>query len=415
MLRRGSSRKRNAMLTLLVLGVTLGAAGARTETVLYSFCPENYCRDGAYPSTSLIFDQKGNLYGTTPYGGANESGTVFEFTAEGNETVRHSFGGAQGDGFYPEAGLIFDNRGNLYGTTADGGGTSNGGTVFKLTPAGEETVLYQFCAESNCSDGATPQGGLVFDQKGNLYGTTFQGGNPDNCYLGCGVVFKLTPQGKETVLYRFCPKINCADGEFPEGGLLIDRKGNLDGTVYEGGAYGAGAVFKVTPDGKETILHSFGAQADGEYPEAGVIFDQKGNLYGTTTRGGAYAYGTIFKLTPPNKEKVLYSFCPQTNCADGAYPLAGLIFNQKGNLYGTTVGGGAHEYGTVFKLTPAGKESVLYSFCAQNDCADGKEPYAGLVFDQKGNLYGTTYDGGLTSCDIGCGTVFKLTPNSRTR
>jgi uncharacterized repeat protein (TIGR03803 family) len=146
---------------------------------------------------------------------------------------------------------------------------------------------------------------------------------------------------------------------------------------------------------------------DGQYPEAGLVFDQKGNLYGTTDRGGAHAYGTVFKLTAVGKETVLYSFC-KTNCADGAYPVAGLIFNQKGNLYGTTAGGGAHGYGTAFKLTAAGKDTVLYSFCAQNNCTDGNQPSAVLVFDQKGNLYGTTYYGGLTTCTIGCGTVFKL-------
>ncbi len=412
MSRKGSSTKRNAVLALLVFGVLLGTASARTETVLYSFCPENYCHDGAYPSTSLIFDQKGNLYGTTPYGGAYESGTVFKLTPDGKETVVHSFGGQNGDGFYPSVGLIVDREGNLYGTTASGG-SSFGGTVFKLTPAGKETILYNFCAQSNCGDGASP-GGLVFDQKGNLYGTTLDGGIPNNCYLGCGVVFKLTPEGKQTVLYSFCPKINCADGELPEGGLVIDRKGNLYGTVSQGGAHGAGAVFKVTSDGKETVLHSFGTEGDGQYPEAGVIFDQIGNLYGTTDRGGAHGAGTVFKLGPAGKETVLYSFChSQTNCSNGAYPVAGLIFDQKGNLYGTTGGGGADGYGTAFKLTAAGKETVLYNFCGQDNCADGKQPFGGLVFDQKGNLYGTTYIGGLTVCTNGCGVVFKLTPNSQ--
>ena len=396
MSRKASSTKRNAVLALLVFGVLLGTAWARIETVLYSFCPENYCHDGAYPSTSLIFDQKGNLYGTTPYGGAYESGTVFKLTPDGKETVVHSFGGQNGDGFYPSVGLIVDREGNLYGTTASGG-SSFGGTVFKLTPAGKETILYNFCAQSNCSDGASP-GGLVFDQKGNLYGTTLDGGIPNNCYLGCGVVFKLTPEGKETVLYSFCPRINCSDGQFPEGSLVIDRKGNLYGTVSQGGAQGAGAVFKITSGGKETVLHSFGTEGDGQYPEAGVIFDQIGNLYGTTDRGGAHGAGTVFKLAPAGKETVLYSFChSQTNCSNGAYPTAGLIFDQKGNLYGTT-GGGGDGYGTAFKLTAAGKETVLYNFCGQDNCADGKQPFGGLVFDQKGNLYGTTYIGGLTVC-----------------
>jgi uncharacterized repeat protein (TIGR03803 family) len=302
----------------------------------------------------------------------------------------------------------------LYGTTVSGGDRFFG-TVFKLTPTGVKKILYNFCEQNNCSDGNDPAGGLVFDQKGNLYGTTFEGGI--SCYLGCGVVFKLTPQGKETVLYRFCAETNCTDGEFPLGSVVIDKEGNLYGTTYQGGANAYGTVFRLTPDGKETVLHSFGAQGDGKFPEAGLVFDQAGNLYGTTYQGGAHAYGTVFRLTPDGKETILYSFCARENCADGEGPQAGLVFDQKGSLYGTTLGGGIQLHGTVFKLTPDGHEKVLYSFCLQTACADGANPSAPLIFDQKGNLYGTTTGGGLTNdtCSTGCGTVFMITPHSDAR
>ncbi len=203
----------------------------------------------------------------------------------------------------------------------------------------------------------------------------------------------------------------------PAGGLVFDQKGNLYGTTFEGGAQGVGAVFKVTPAGKETVLHSFGAPGDGKFPEAGLVFDEKGNLYGTTYGGGAHAYGTVFKLTPAGKETILYSFCARKNCADGEGPQAGLIFNQNGSLYGTTLGGGIQLHGTVFKLTPDGRETVLYSFCLQAACPGGANPSSPLIFDQKGNLYGTTTGGGLTNdtCSTGCGTVFKITPHTDTR
>lgn len=418
MLPKESPWNRTATLVLLVFGMLLGEAWAQTETVLYNFCQENNCLDGASPSAPVVFDQKGNLYGTTPYGGEETGGTVFKLTADGQETVLSSFCLQTNcaDGAQPSSGLLFDHKGNLYGTTVSGG-ASFFGTVYKVTPAGVKKILYSFCAESNCGDGNDPAGGLAFDQKGNLYGATVDGGILNNCYLGCGVVFKLTPQGKETVLYRFCAETNCTDGEFPLGGVVIDKKGNLYGTVYQGGAQGFGAVFKLTPEGKETVLHSFGATGDGKFPEAGLVFDQNGNLYGTTYQGGAHDYGTVFKLTPAGEETVLYSFCARKNCADGEGPQAGLVFDQKGSLYGTTLGGGIQLHGTVFKLTPEGHEKVLYSFCLQAGCPDGANPSAALIFDQTGNLYGTTTGGGLTNdtCSIGCGTVFKITPHSGAR
>jgi uncharacterized repeat protein (TIGR03803 family) len=390
--------------------------------VLYSFCAQNNCADGGEPSAGLIFDQKGNLYGTTVEGGRYDGcgngegcGVVFKLTPKGKETALYSFCAQNNctDGDGPIAGLVFDEKGNLYGTTYNGGaydGCNSGvgcGAVFKLTPGGEETVLYSFCAQSNCADGDFPSAGMVFDEKGNMYGTTFWGGNG-----GDGVVFKLTPEGKETVLYNFCVQSRCADGQHPAAGLIFDKNGNLYGTTRYGGVDGDGVVFKLTPKGKETVLYSFCAQqncADGADPLAGLVFDQKGNLYGTTYWGGT-SYkdgGVVFKLTPKGKETVLYSFCAQQNCADGEQPYAGLVLDQKGNLYGTTSVGGAGQEGVVFKLTPKGKETVLHSFpeCVTH-CTDGEVPLAGVIFDQKGNLYGTTQQGGA----YGGGIVFKLTP-----
>jgi uncharacterized repeat protein (TIGR03803 family) len=417
--------KRNAMLVFLVFGVLLGAVRAQNESVLYSFCAQADCTDGAFPYAGLVFDQKGNLYGTTT-GGDNACypdgcGVIFKLTPKGEETVLYSFCAQINctDGANPSAGLIFDQKGNIYGTTRYGGGRGNG-VVFKLTPEGKETVLYSFCARNGCTDGGVPWAGLVFDQKGNLYGTTTRGGAFNNATCqgyGCGVVFKLTPGGKYTALHSFCGPSNCANGAFPIAGLVLDQTGNLYGTTYFGGANNdSGVVFKLSPKGKEKVLYSFCAQSgctDGAEPVAGLVFDQKGNLYGTTWVGGVHSYGTVFELTPKGKETVLHSFCVGSYCPDGSFPDGGVVFDQKGNLYGTTSeGGGLSGYciigcGVVFKLTPKGKETVLHNFCQDGyPCADGETPTAGLVFDQKGNLYGTTSYGGA----YGNGVVFKLTP-----
>lgn len=445
MLRKTFLLRRSTVLVLLSLGVLVGWARAQTETVLYNFCEQSNCADGEHLLGGLAFDQNGNLYGTTYSGGAYDHcgqfnygcGVVFKLTPKGKETVLYSFCALANctDGAQPPAGVVFDQKGNLYGTT-NGGGDHGAGVIFKITPKGRETVLYSFCAKNNCTDGNNPLAGLIFDQKGNLYGTTQYGGA-----YGAGAVFKLTPEGKETVLHSFCQEgYPCTDGALPQAGLVFDQKGNLYGTTQYGGTYnsnvcgnvyeyGCGVVFKLTPKGRATALYTFCAQSgctDGAEPRAGLVFDQKGNLYGTTINGGLpsnYSCGNIpgtcgvvFKLTPEGKETVLYSFCAQTNCADGANPQAGVVLDRKGNLYGTTVDGGNYygcKYGcgTVFKLTPEGKETVLHTYCTQNTCTDGAEPVSGLLFDRQWNLYGTTVDGGMTSyCTYGCGVVFKLTP-----
>lgn len=270
-------------------------------------------------------------------------------------------------------------------------------------------VLYSFCGETNCTDGERPYTGPLVDAGGNIYGTTQEGGANNR-----GSVFKLSPDGKETVLYSFCPASGCTDGAYPEANLIMDAKGNLFGTTVYGGADAEGTVFEILTGGTEQVLYSFCAMpscSDGQGPYAGLIADAKGNLYGTTQSGGTQDSGIVFKLSSSGKETVLYSFCKERNCKDGLYPQAGLIMDKAGNLYGTTTQGGGHHSqncregcGTVFELTPKGKETILYSFCAQKKCIDGYTPAAPLIMDADGDLYGTTeYGGGKKE-----GTVFEL-------
>jgi uncharacterized repeat protein (TIGR03803 family) len=337
-------------------GTVFELTAAGTEKVLYSF--GSHSGDAHQPDAGLTSDKKGNLYGTTQFGGdfecnaPNGCGAVFELTAKGTEKVLYSFGSQSGDGTIPAAGLTFDKEGNLYGTTSTGGDFGDG-TVFELTLAGTEKVLYSF--GSQAGDGAWPQGGLIFDKKGNLYGTTAGGGA-----YGDGTVFELTAAGAEKILYSFGSY--AGDGLYPYAGLIFDKKGNLYGTTFNGGdlecvPYGCGAVFELTKKGKENVLYSFGGSSgDGNNPWASLTFDKEGNLYGTTYDGGdfecdaLYGCGTVFELTAAGTEKVLYTFGSQSG--DGAYPAAGMTFDKKGNLYGTTSGGGAYDEGTVFKLTP---------------------------------------------------------------
>lgn len=393
----------------LTLAGPLASAHAK---VLYSFCKKTNCADGAQPNASLIQDSAGNLYGTTLLGGANGAGTVFRLTKHGKETVLYSFCSqvSCADGQDPRGSVIRDGAGNIYGTTSSGGIVSYGGTVFKVTPGGTETVLYSFCAQANCTDGRNPNAGLIEDGAGNLYGTTFQGGE-----FSVGTVFKLAPNGTETVLHSFCSQANCADGQFPSGSLIEDSGGNLYGTTQFGGSVnGAGTVFRIAPDGTETVLYAFCPQnaqcPDGAQPASSLIEDEAGNLYGTTSGGGLHEFnGTIFKLAPNGTETVLYSFCAQVNCTDGANPQTNLIKDGAGNFYGTTTYGGPNCYGfgcgTAFKLAPDGTETVLHAFCSGRDCDDGATPNAGLTMDSAGHLYGTTTVGGNFSNE---GTVFKL-------
>jgi uncharacterized repeat protein (TIGR03803 family) len=333
----------------------------------------------------------------------------------------HTFHGAPDDGYGPLGVLVRDGAGNLYGTTGAGGSgrglcTNDGGcgTAFKLDKAGKKVWLHSFTFPK----GWSPEAGLLRDKAGNLYGTTNRGGDTF-CYSdGCGTVFRLDNTGKETVLYKFTGN---PDGMFPAQPVLVeDGSGNLYGTTGNGGDYGLGSVFKVDKTGKETVLYSFTGYSDGCFPDTGVILDAAGNLYGVTLQGGVAlcnsGYGTVFELDTSGTLSVLHTF----DVGDGAYPGSALLFDRAGNLYGTTVGGGksfvcgSTGCGTVFKLLPQSgggwTETVLYSFCSLSGCTDGEEPGTGpLAMDSAGNLYGTTFFGGTSRCGgSGCGVVFKL-------
>lgn len=384
-------------------------------SVLYSFCPAPGCKDGKYPAAGLIQDAAGNLYGTTTLGGSSGQGTVFELDNTGQETVLHSFckgGEPCTDGEFPVAGLIQDAAGNLYGTT-EIGGANNSGIVFKLDASGHETVLYSFCSVGGgtCTDGAGPHASVIQDTDGNLYGTTSGGGTN-----GGGTVFEIDSTDHETVLYSFCAGNGmCTDGNSPQAALIRDGAGNLYGTTTMGGSGGSagGTVFEVNAAGQETVLHSFCSEpfcTDGSTPLSGLIRDAAGNLYGTTSLGGtadvANDGGTVFKVATSGEETVLYSFCSVggENCTDGAQPEGGLIQDEDGNLYGTASEGGANGGGVVFEIDTAGQQTVLYNFCSAVNCTDGQQPAAGLIRDSEGNLYGTTATGGAN----GLGVVFKL-------
>jgi uncharacterized repeat protein (TIGR03803 family) len=402
---------------MIVIVLTLALAPAARAADKYKALHAFHVTDGANPDASLILDAAGNLYGTTYYGGAHRHGTVFKLvpSADGSwtESVLHSFNGStHQEG--PTASLIFDAAGNLYGTTLEGGDLQclslGCGTVFKLTPNADgswtESVLHTF----HGGDGELPRAGLIFDVAGSLYGTTQDGG----AHKG-GTVFKLTPNADgswtETVLHSF----NGSDGRVPLAGLIFDAAGDLYGTTAYGGNLsvcirsGCGVVFKLAPnaDGSwtESVLHEFNIR-DGADPFAGVIFDAAGNLYGTTEGGGSQDSGTLFKLSPNADgswtESVLHEFIN----SDGRDPYAGLIFDGAGNLYGTASVAGSPNGGAVFKLSPHRDGSWEYILLHVFEGRPAEDPVSGLVLGSAGTLYGTTL-----YCSSGCrGMVYQITP-----
>jgi uncharacterized repeat protein (TIGR03803 family) len=399
----------------------LDAAHAATFRVLYTFCLFHSCADGGRPGFgSLIFDAKGNLYGTTDLGYKKhrrklyDGGTVYKLAPDGTETVLFTFPGYGNIGDEPNS-LVMDSKGNLFGTTElNGLRGSHCGIAYEITAAGSERTLHRFAGEP--TDGCGPQGSLVIDANDNLFGATSGGGKHQNA----GTAFKIAEDGTKTVLYNFCTKGRlCAHGASPQGGLIMDQNGTFYGTTEVGGSQlcngGCGTVFELASDGTESVLHEFkGSPNDGWLPHSNLIEDQLGNFYGTTDEGGIVSglcdgsgCGTVFKLAPDGDESILYYF---KGGRRGFSPIAGLIEDAAGNLYGTTLYGGSAHYpcgaqgcGTVFEIAPDGTETVLYSF---KDKADGAYPLAGLVADGKGNFYGTASNGGA----YGYGTVFEITP-----
>jgi uncharacterized repeat protein (TIGR03803 family) len=404
----GLRARANALLLILALGTAAGLCAqsadksqAGTYSLLYSF---QCSPDAAYPFAGLILDSSGNLYGTTFYGGQFGGGAVFKVTPGGAESVLHSFAGPPSDGEDPIYGsLTLDAAGNVYGTTAYGGESSYG-TVFKVTATGTESILYNFCAQSGCTDGETPYGGVARDSAGNLYGTTAYGGT-----FNSGVVFKLTAGGTESVLHNFLGPPT--DGTQPSSNLTRDSSGNLYGTTPAGGASSDGTVFEVTASGTESLLYSFnGGPVDGSEPiGGGLLRDGSGNFYGVTRTGGAKGFGAVFHLTSGGTESVLLSF---NGGGSGKYPVGSLARDAAGDLYGTTSLGGSgincpsgrNGCGVLFGLTTAGKEIVVHDFVGSP--SDGATPYGGVVRDPSGNLYGTLYVGGA----YGCGAIFKYAP-----
>ena len=397
-------------------------AQAQTFTVIHNFTGT----DGADPLAGLTIDRGGRLYGTTYSGGAGY-GTVYMLAHNGSGWSFNSLysftGGSDGDRAYGR--VTFGPNGTLYGTTSQGGNSvcANGcGTVFNLKPPPNaicgnapcpraKTVLYRFMG----TDGAGPSGDLVFDQAGNVYGTTFIGGGMGG-NDGAGVVYKLTTAGVETVLFDF-PETGCTAGADPFGGVIFDTTGNLYGTTRSTGAFGCGngVVFQLSPSGPpwiENVLYTFQNGSDGGLPQAGLITDKVGNLYGATSTGGQGGGGTVFEMMPPGNSWTLSTLYGFSGSGDLAGPQGNLIMDQAGNLYGTTVSDGTHGFGSVFKLTPSvggmWTYTSLYNFLGGND---GANPYSNLVFDASGNLYGTASAGGTGSaCSGGCGVVFEITP-----
>jgi uncharacterized repeat protein (TIGR03803 family) len=359
---------------------------AQMLTVLHSFNGS----DGQLAESALVQGSDGNFYGTTALGGDNHKGTVFKIDSAGNFTTLHSFSGSPNDGANPIAGLIQGSDGNFYGTTALGGMFYQG-TLFRMTPAGAVTILHSFTGL--LGDGSVPMGGLVQGVGGAFYGTTALGGTHSK-----GTVFG-TALGIVITLHSFSG--SPGEGANPTAKLVRGSDGNFYGTTVRGGAQNVGTAFKISGLGSFTMLHSFtGPPGEGAGPVAGLVQGSDGNFYGTTGLGGEHYMGTAFKMTPAGILTTLHSFSGSSG--EGAGPLAGLVQGSDGNFYGTTALGGAHYVGTLFKMTPAGALTTLYSLSGAP--SEGATPVSALVRGSDGNFYGTTALGGAHYW----GTVFKF-------
>ncbi len=403
-----------ALATAIVLVLTVAvtqSVQAQTYQVLYNFTGG---QDGAYPEAGLTMDGGGNLYGTAYQGGSSNRGSVYKLAHRGTGwalSPLYNFTG-QGDGGAPIAGVVFGPNGTLYGTTEfEGIDCGEGcGVVFNLRPPvtfcktvlcpWTETVIYHFRGDT---DGANPgYGDLTFDQAGNIYGTTYFGGEDSD-----GVVYKLTPSNgswTESAIHTFS---GASDGENPYSSVIFDTSGNLYGTTFAGGAHGYGTVYQLTPTGSnwtENTLYAFQSATNGGKPFGGVVFDTAGNLYGATSSGGSGSGGTAYELTSGTWTfDLLYSFTGSAYLP-GSY--GSLTKDSAGNFYGTTVKDGANGVGSVFKLTPSNGGWTLTDLYDFAGGSDGEIPYGSVLIDASGNLYGTASAGGAN----GYGVIWEITP-----
>jgi uncharacterized repeat protein (TIGR03803 family) len=400
---------RSYVLTFLVVFVLGALAQAQTFTILYSFTGGS---DGGNPDAGVILDSDGNIYGTSAYGGdltcqpGYGCGVVFKLNTVGRETVLHRFSGP--DGELPRAPLVRDSKGNIYGTTYFGGSANCSypcGIVFKIGTAGEETVLYSF---TGGSDGCNPSQGLIRDKAGNLYGTTSSCGSS-----GYGTIFKVDNAGKFTLLHSFAGYPS--DGGQPlSGHLTMDKSGNIYGVTSLGGSidcqqdgYGCGMLYKLTKNRKLTVLYSFaGGATDGCNPLGSVVQDKAGNFYGTTSDCGSNNYGTIWKANMTGKEIIIHNFAGGSS--DGCTPYDGVTRDSRGNLYGVATYCGANSDGALYRLSASGKFRLLHSFGG----TDGAPPVGELWRTSNGTLFGSTWLGGTGNCFVesGCGTVWSYIP-----
>jgi uncharacterized repeat protein (TIGR03803 family) len=390
------SRIRFAKVACMVALLCLTSLCAQAQT----FTPIANLPKNLDHMTQLIQGEDGNLLGTNSGGGAPYGvGVILRISLTGQGRLIYQFCLRTNcpDGEFPE-GLYQVPGGTMYGLT-DEGGTSGNGALFQLSSGGKETVLYSFCSQPNCADGVNPSSAPVPSLEGGLLGTAWGGGAN-----GQGTLFEVFPTGEFTVLYAFCAQANCTDGALPATSPIQTPNGNIYGTTESGGTYASGNVYALTPEGQLFNVRSFLAHTPGFSALPKLILGADGNFYGVTEHGGAPTDdGTVFKINPHLAFTNLYNFCPKTNCAHGADPV-GLIQGSDGNLYGITQGGGNESNtGTIFKITPQGVLTTLYAFCQQANCLDGGNPQS-LMQETNGLFYGTTGDGGT----LGGGTVFSL-------
>jgi uncharacterized repeat protein (TIGR03803 family) len=388
---------RSGLFTLALAAAT-PLVHAQSFEVLHEF---NGATDGANPEGALLLDQDGNLYGQSFAGGIGE-GTVYKIDSTGNETILFTFD-AFVSGAVPASALIRDDAGNLYGIADEGPGGA--GIVYALSPTGEQTLLHAFQGGLTNRNPKVPTGGIRMDAAGNIYGTTLFGGQ-GLCQSGCGTIFSLDTAGTLHVLYSFAGGV---DGSQPFGPLVADKNGNLYGVTQSGGDLtcaeapqaGCGTVFKLSRNRQLTVLHTFAGGADGAMPQPGLLLDDSGRLFGTASRGGTAENGIVFRIAPHGTYTVVHRFTGM----DGSTPNGSLVRDDVGNLYGTAQSGGTRGLGTVYKMSPGGRVTVLHSFTGD---LDGAFPLAGVIRDSTGHLFGTAVKNFLVNQQNG--VAFEIRP-----